>query len=987
MSENFVVPLKGSLELQINENGFEAALVFSPHPEGEQWDRRKAYTLLEKNGVREGIDSRALDSLFDPEQTTGKRSIVAARGTPPQEGRAARQTVASLSIPDDLKSYEDRVIGTEAAPRVFARTVVKKKIEKSITKKPKLPFLPAKEEKEVAWVKEEIITPLEHPGAEQGRGYAHKADVIAKISPGERARAGRSVLGDQIPVAQAADNQAGIFLGEGLKQVGNEVRAQEAGFFRYGENWMELFPFSPHEHKIYPSPDRMTCLLDFVPGSELAAAPTVDRVLEECRELGFSGDSLLGEEEVAYLLSRALTDHRALKGESLSRAADRTIQIDISEDKLNAHLTLSKGQGTGKILSLKEVGDAIRRQKLKGMDISRVTQDILDFHRSTDVSLENYLLVQAREPQKGEDGRIEWKIEFFNHKQVEAIKKQTQERGEQLEMVKSIEQFPIDMVEQMAEVGERAGVAEVHPATVGQAGVDVFGTVLPGIKGKDVNIDLFENLQRIRNEIVSLATGLLETGSREQSLLLRVRSHRDREILVNLSEDRMEAFLTVFPAEGTGIPIDAQEVEQALAEAGIGKGMIAETLSEAVNKAQNGEKVDGVPVARGQEPEHGRDTDLEIVVQQASGQRVTVHEDGRADYRKQDKVTTVEAHTLLARQPAPTAGTEGWDVTGQTIPARHGSARYVHVGKNVDCREQEDGTLLYYAKIKGELDYPGGSIDVLQVHTVPGNVGLKSGNVKFPGSVRIQGSVQTGFSVIGEEKIFVEESIQGALLSAGDSIEVGKGIVGEGKAVLRAKKSIRAHFAEQATLLAVENIRLANACLRCTIKCNGKIVLESEKGNIIGGRVYCKLGLEAMNIGSQREIATEIFFGQDILVQDQVERELRHSQKLQARNAEIERAMKHLKPGSAEDLKKLEKLRNEKRQNLQLVQMHSKRIFILQERYEQHFPSEITVRGVIYPGVVLRSHGRQRRIKTALREVVFFFNTTTGRIEERALNR
>ena len=76
----------------------------------------------------------------------------------------------------------------------------------------------------------------------------------------------------------------------------------------------------------------------------------------------------------------------------------------------------------------------------------------------------------------------------------------------------------------------------------------------------------------------------------------------------------------------------------------------------------------------------------------------------------------------------------------------------------------------------------------------------------------------------------------------------------------------------------------------------------------------------------------------------------------------------------------------EKRRNLQLIQMHSKRLFILQERFEQHFPSEITVRGVVYPGVVLRSHGRQREIKSPLREVVFFFNTTRGRIEEKALN-
>ncbi len=150
--------------------------------------------------------------------------------------------------------------------------------------------------------------------------------------------------------------------------------------------------------------------------------------------------------------------------------------------------------------------------------------------------------------------------------------------------------------------------------------------------------------------------------------------------------------------------------------------------------------------------------------------------------------------------------------------------------------------------------------------------------------------------------------------------------------------------------------------------------------------MYCKLSLAAMNIGSEREVPTEIFFGQDILVQDELERERRQADRLKARNAEIEVSMRRLERQSGSDPQALEKLRAEKRHNLQLLQMHSKRIFILQERFEQHFPSEIVVRGVVYPGVLLNSHSRQREIKTALREVVFYFNTTTGRIEEKALS-
>ena len=985
MADKTQAALKGALDLEIEQAGLEVALVFSPDPGGVQWDRQKAYALLEEQGIREGIDSKALGSLFVPENANATRKITVARGTPPQPGFPAKLSVETLPVPKALQSYQEQLIAVDRPPEVYLRTVEKTKNERIVTKKPKLPFLPAKEEKEEVWEKTENLSPLDQPGEEQGRGYAHKGDAVGTIAPGQRARAGRDVFGEEIP-AEATEAEEGVYLGEALKQIGSEIRTEHAGFYRYGSNWIELFPFSLHEHKVYASQDHLTCLLDFAPGSDQAVPPTAEQVLEESQKLGFAAGDLLDVEEAAHLLSRALTDKTPLKFEPLSRAADAEVRVEISEDKLSARLTLSKGRGDGKPLRLKEAGDLIRNQKLKGMDIPRVQEDILEFHRGQDSRLENYPLVEGREAERGEDGRIDWKISFLPSKRVEKLKEQISGRPEQLEEFTSLEQFALDAVEAMAEVQERATVAEIIPAIAGPAGVDVFGALRPGIKGQDVQLKLFENLQRVGNEIVTTIGGLLEKGGQGEELFLRVRPHQDREIQVSLSEDRMQAFLTLLPSEGTGKPLDPEAVNRVIAEAGVVKGLQSEIIAKAVTKAKGGGKVDALLIAQGQEPLHGQDTDLEIVVQLASGQRVTVKEDGRADYRSQDKITAVKAGTLLARLNAPTSGTDGWDITDKPIPTRRGSARYVHVGNGVECREQEDGSLEYFAKIEGELDYGGSAIDVLQVHTVEGNVGLESGNVNFPGTVRVVGSVQSGFILMSEENIFVEESVQGALLSSGDSIRVEKGIVGEGKAVLRAKKSIRAHFAEQATLLAVEDIHLTNACLRCTVKCNGRMILESEKGNIIGGRVCCKLGLKAMNIGSEREVNTEIHFGQDILVQDNLEREQRQSETLKKRNTEIERSIIHLKRTAPSDLKGLEVLHAEKHSNLQQIQMHSKRIFILQERFEQHFPSEIVVRGVVYPGVVLNSHGRRHEIKTALREVIFYFNTTTGRIEEKPLS-
>jgi uncharacterized protein (DUF342 family) len=980
--------LIGNLELQVDEKGLEASLSFSPDPEGPQWDRQKAYGLLEERGICEGIDNEALDSLFDPEQQSdGRRSaghgLVVARGTAPQEAQPSELTVEKLEIPETLQSYLSQVIPSKRKPEVYQRTVEKVKSQRIVTKKSKLPFLPAKEQKEVVWKKSEQLIRLKEPGEEQGRGFARKGDVVAVVAPGQRARAGRDVFGKEIPTDSEVE---ALYLGTALKQIGTEIRADLSGFFRYGSNWIELFPFSPHEHKVFASEDNRNCLLDFVPGSDLASPPTAEQILEEARSLGFSPEELLEVDQLAGLLSQALTDKTALKAEPVSRAADAQIEVVITEDKLSAHLNLRKGRGKGKPLRLREVGEAIRGWRFKGMDIPRVQEDILTFHRGPENHLDNYLLLEGREAEQGEDGRIEWRVSFLPETRVAELREQASERFDQLEAIHSLVELPIDAVQTMAEVQEQATIAEIMPSTVGDSGIDVFGTVRPGIKGDDVQLIPYENLKRIGNEIIATLGGLLDKAELEGQIHLRVRPHQDREIQVSLAEDRMQAFLTLLPSQGTGTPPDLEAVNRIIAEAGIVKGIDNEAIIQAVERAKEGEEVEKLLFARGQDAVHGQDMDLEILTRLASGQRVTVRKNGRADFRQQDKITMVKSDTLLARLGVPTVGIDGWDVAGKALPARRGTARYVKVGKNVECREQEDGSLQYFSKIDGELDYQGSSIDVLRVHTVEGNVSLESGNVTFSGTVRVTGTVQSGFSVVSTENIFVEGSVQGALLSAGESARIEKGIIGEGKAVLRAKKNIRAHFAEQATLLAVENIHLINACLRCTVKCNGRVTLESERGNIIGGRVYCKLGVEAMNLGSEREVPTEIHFGQDILVQDHLEREQRHAEELKKRNLEIERSIRNLERTTPSDKKGLQRLHAEKLKNLRQIQIYSKRVFILEERLEQHFPSEITVRGVVYPGVILSSHGRQREIKTALREVIFFFNTTTGRIEEKPLS-
>ena len=194
-------------------------------------------------------------------------------------------------------------------------------------------------------------------------------------------------------------------------------------------------------------------------------------------------------------------------------------------------------------------------------------------------------------------------------------------------------------------------------------------------------------------------------------------------------------------------------------------------------------------VARGKKPGTLADR-MTVHVRVASGKSVAVREDGRADFREQDKITRVAKGDLLVTlRPAAGAAVDGWDVTGGVIPApRTRSSPWPPVPTSGRHRPGWQ-----HALFRGDgrrASVGAGLVDVRVVHEIAGDVGLTTGNVKFSGTVRVSGSVLSGFSVVADGDI-IAEVVQAAFLAAGGSVEIGRGIKGEGKAIVRAKAASR----------------------------------------------------------------------------------------------------------------------------------------------------------------------------------------------------
>jgi len=81
----------------------------------------------------------------------------------------------------------------------------------------------------------------------------------------------------------------------------------------------------------------------------------------------------------------------------------------------------------------------------------------------------------------------------------------------------------------------------------------------------------------------------------------------------------------------------------------------------------------------------------------------------------------------------------------------------------------------------------------------------------------------------------------------------------------------------------------------------------------------------------------------------------------------------------------LDHIRQDKVKMLRLLEKRTHRIFDLRERFEAHVESEVRVRGIVFPGVILESHNRFYEVRSKKAKVAFSFDQEQGRIIERPL--
>jgi uncharacterized protein (DUF342 family) len=960
---------KGNASITINTQETEAKLVFVPDPEGLGWDVDAVVKLTGENRLSPPPSPKLLEPFLQKAarvKTQTPMELVLFEGVPPEDPVSEGVSWELLPVPEYIMPYKDETLAKAAPPELYRVKTEKIKKETIVKKAASLPFLPPKEELVVTWEKKETREAVAVNPAFKDIKYVEKGKKAGVATPPKPGKPGKNVFGRPIPPANTGEG--GILFGLGLVREKSDVYAQYSGLLRIGENWADVVPLAKPQWSVSTGSDGVTLFFKFEPGDPRFPQPTGAEVRAAALAQGAAETILVPVQTLDEAIQESIKTGEAVLAFSLFQVQEAAARVDISPDRLKASLYLRKGVAGARPLEMKAISQALRDSKVQGFDPEQLKAAIHAFMEGPDLELKEYVLVSGIASTRGKDRDVKVTVELLPEAAktalLERLKTRYSDRSRE-----AAKAFPLEEVSGMALVEKGACIARVGVSSAGEAGKDIFGNVLPGLPGNDPELKLFRGLQQHGSDIKADQGGLLLIKASERNFWGELIDYRDGKISTHISEDAMEASVDLLREIGAGLPLNQEAVLKALAETGVVKGIDHGAVENACRLALNKGECAAQFVAKGEPPVPKGGVSIKWLVP------INQPRNGRA------QSLSVSAGAALAEISGEEAeGRPGFNVKGIVLEPEKGTLLAIEHDDSIREAALEKGKRLVAARA-GELNFDGKVLKISTLQGIQGDVGPSTGNIKFSGEIRVAGKVQPGFAVIGGLNVLIAGSADSALISAGGKVIVTQGVRGGGKGVIRARNTIEALFVEQATLMAVEDIRVKSGCVRCNIKTNGKLLVAAEDGKLVGGVCKARLGVNAGDIGSEQGNQTEISFGQDYLIKDQIEVTDEEIEKVRAALEKVDEKIKQVIriPLS------LDAARAEKVKLMKLLEQLNLKVFTLRERFEEHHDSEVRIRGTVYPGVVMESHDRYYEIKQARSKVIFYFDRESGRIKEKHL--
>ncbi|MBF0101007.1 MAG: DUF342 domain-containing protein [Desulfobacterales bacterium] len=335
-------------------------------------------------------------------------------------------------------------------------------------------------------------------------------------------------------------------------------------------------------------------------------------------------------------------------------------------------------------------------------------------------------------------------------------------------------------------------------------------------------------------------------------------AHKSTSLDIIVSEDRLQAMLSIPNDLHKFISLD--HVKQLLVQKKISYGFIDDDQIE--NYIENfSEGCAPLIIAKGKPPITGKDASIQYFFQLDYLHAGLLSDEGTIDYKERGNIPSVKKGTLLAEKIPMIESEIGIDVYGnilQTPPVKDADFRCAQ------GTEFNEDKLKIIASIDG---YPKvlltGDIAVVSEFHVPGDVGYKTGHVRFEGNIIVRDTIQAGFQVKGVN-IYARE-VFGGQLEASGNVKIFGGII---RATITAHGDIEATYIKESTIHAYGNLLITREIIDSDIRISG--ICAIEKGKILSSSISACKGIMARDIGTTVATPCKLRFGVD----DHLEKEL-----------------------------------------------------------------------------------------------------------------
>lgn len=359
--------------------------------------------------------------------------------------------------------------------------------------------------------------------------------------------------------------------------------------------------------------------------------------------------------------------------------------------------------------------------------------------------------------------------------------------------------------------------------------------------------------------------------------ILAVAMKRDAVFNVEICEDKMQAIGTISVAYG-GKAITLDEAKKELVAAGVTRGYknaYLESLLKKQHLAQPGEEVSEV-LAQGKWPTNGEPAALKLHVCTLK-QRLKqpkLREDGSVDMRDFGALASVKKGTLLASQVPATNGTDGYNVLGETLPAKPGESFQLTPGEGTEISSSNPLDLI--AAISGCPSEINNGLRVDDIFVID-EVSVKTGHIKFDGSVVVSRNVAPGMKIIAKGDVTVLGSVESAEIQTEGNIEVKQAVIGHLDhqhndeyltCKLIASGNIEISHGQYAYLEA-NNITVRKQSNHCDLKAFDTITIgdgDKPNGKLIGGEIIDAQKVIAGEIGTSSGTKMNIFLARSGMV-------------------------------------------------------------------------------------------------------------------------